>query len=116
MSIIYLISFIVIGNMLDVVDSEFLKPIGGMEMTWLLSFYWFIPVALLVNILTNLISNKHARLLTPLPIYFLFFILFNGGIHPIHNRMVLVVLTCLVATYSVITGRVIINKYRNKPT
>ena len=112
MSAIYIISFVIIYNVVEEINSDFLQPRGGMEMTWLLSFYWFIPIALLLNILIHLTTNERVKHLIPFLFCLLFFTLMNGGISHLHNRMILVALTFLTAVYSVIIGRRIFSNSR----
>ena len=108
---IYLVTFIfLLIAIMDWMNSDFLGSTGGMEMTWILSFYWFIPFALLINTLSSITIFGTWKFWLPLFFSLLFFLLMNWGFWPIHKRMLVCVIGYLIAVYSVISGKELIKR------
>ena len=108
---IYLVTFIILLIAItDWMNSDFLGSTGGIEMTWLLSFYWFIPFALISNILTSLTLFRRWEMWLPILFIIFFFLLMNWGFWPLHKRMILCAVGYSIAAYSVIFGKLILRR------
>lgn len=116
MAAIYFVSFVLFLIILtEWIESKFIGSTGGMEMTLILSFYEFIPLALLVNISPFIRFFDRVKHWVPLLLCVLFFVLLNGGFWPVNNRMIICALAFLTSIYTVLAYKFIVRRLRCKP-